>query len=549
MAKRATTIRTNQIADAAITEVELATSVAGAGLGGGAGTALSVNVDDSSIEISTDTLQIKASGVTDAMLANDYIQTSEVDGTTIEFSGGNLNVVANGIGAAELDETDTYDFSSGSVTVATPTADGEAANKGYVDGLVNGLDWKGSARLATDANSNWTSSATITFSDPTLTISGLTAGTSRGLIDGVEPVDGDRILIKDAAAASGGAAADDQYNGLWEVTGGTTTTLTLTRTTDADTDAEVTSGLAAFIEEGTNNADNGYVLTTNDPITVNTTDLTFTQFTGAGQITAGVGLTKTGNTIDLDLDTLTSAVVDVSADEIAIVDATDGSTKKEAIADVVTAIAGDGLSATSGVLALDINELTAVAVDVSADLVAIEDATDSSTKKESIADIMTAVAGDGLSATSGVLAVNVDDSTIEISTDTLQVKDLGITNGKIANDTIQEAKLNATNAPSDGQLLSYNSAGTNFTWVDPAGAAGAVEEADIQVEEFAGDDSTTAFVLSNTPLTNSMVVFINSAYGRRGAGKDYTLSGSTVTVLGDVLATGETLTVHYIIDN
>lgn len=92
-------------------DIQIASSAAGDGLGFAAGV-LSVNVDDSSIEIATDTLQVKALGITndmlagsiaDGKLAQDYIQTSEVDGTTIEFSGGNLNVVANGINDTHID--------------------------------------------------------------------------------------------------------------------------------------------------------------------------------------------------------------------------------------------------------------------------------------------------------------------------------------------------------------------------------------------------------------------------------------------------------------
>ena len=61
-----------KVADAGITETQLHTSVAGAGLAGGGGTVLSVTVDDSSIEINSDALRVKASGVTNAMLANDW---------------------------------------------------------------------------------------------------------------------------------------------------------------------------------------------------------------------------------------------------------------------------------------------------------------------------------------------------------------------------------------------------------------------------------------------------------------------------------------------
>ena len=73
----------------------------------------------------------------------------------------------------------------------------------------------------------------------------------------------------------------------------------LTRTPDADVFSELTGGAFTFVEEGTANADNGYVLTTNGTPTLGTTAITFEQFSGAGQISAGAGLTKTGNTIDV----------------------------------------------------------------------------------------------------------------------------------------------------------------------------------------------------------------------------------------------------------
>ena len=106
MAQRITAIFADQIADDALgdgvrknsgddTKLEVAVKT---------GTALSfdtgelqVAVDGSSIEISGSALQIKAGGVSDAMLAEDYIQTTEVDNATIEFNGGTLNVVTDGI--------------------------------------------------------------------------------------------------------------------------------------------------------------------------------------------------------------------------------------------------------------------------------------------------------------------------------------------------------------------------------------------------------------------------------------------------------------------
>ena len=111
-----------------------------------------------------------------------------------------------------------------------------------------------------------------------------------------------------------------------------------------------------------------------------------------------------------------------------------------------SSVAGDGLAHSSGVLSLDLNELTAATVDVSADSVPIIDGT--ATRKESIADIVTAVAGDGLSASSGVLAVGVDDSSIETNSDALRVKAGGVTNamlaGSIANSKLSNSAVTVT---------------------------------------------------------------------------------------------------------
>src|SRR4029079_6844472 len=99
-------------------------------------------------------------------------------------------------------------------------------------------------------------------------------------IDGVSVIAGDRVLVKDQSTGS--------QNGLYLAASGA-----WSRATDADASAEVTGGLAVWVNEGTANADTGWVLTTTDPITVGSTSLAFTQFSGLGQVTAGAGLTKT----------------------------------------------------------------------------------------------------------------------------------------------------------------------------------------------------------------------------------------------------------------
>ena len=85
--------------------------------------------------------------------------------------------------------------------------------------------------------------------------------------------------------------------------------------TDADANAEVTSGMFTFVTEGTVNADSGFVLTTDGSITVGTTALAFAQFSGAGQITAGAAMSKTGNTLDVEVDNQT---IEVSSDALRI---------------------------------------------------------------------------------------------------------------------------------------------------------------------------------------------------------------------------------------
>jgi hypothetical protein len=164
--------------------------------------------------------------------------------------------------------------------LATPTADTDAATKAYVDAARSGLDPKDSVRAATTAN---------------ITLSGTQT------IDGVSVVAGNRVLVKNQSTASA--------NGIYVVAAGA-----WSRATDADTSAEVTAGMFCFVAEGTTNADTGWVLTTNDTITLGTTALDFVQFSGAGQITAGAGMTKTGNT--LDVATASSARIVVNTDSI-----------------------------------------------------------------------------------------------------------------------------------------------------------------------------------------------------------------------------------------
>ena len=123
---------------------------------------------------------------------------------------------------------------------------------------------------------------------------------------------------------------------------------------------------------------------------------------------AGVGLSAASGVMALDLNELTGAEIAVNVDSIAFIDNTDNTTKKESIADLVAAMAGSGLAASAG--QLSIAAVDAADIDVSADSIRFTDASDSGiTKTESIADLMTAAAGAGIAAASGVLSVDIDE--------------------------------------------------------------------------------------------------------------------------------------------
>jgi len=156
--------------------------------------------------------------------------------------------------------------------LADPTADADAANKGYVDGVAQGLDVKDSVVATTTANG---------------TLS--TAFANGQSIDGVTLQTGDRILIKNQSTAS--------QNGIYNVNASGAPS----RATDMATGANA-AGAFVFVEQGTTNAENGFVCTSDTgSAVVGTNNLTFAQFSGAGQIIAGDGLDKSGNELSVDL--------------------------------------------------------------------------------------------------------------------------------------------------------------------------------------------------------------------------------------------------------
>jgi hypothetical protein len=169
-------------------------------------------------------------------------------------------------------------------SLADPQNPQDAATKSYVDAVRTGLDVKESVRVATTANVNLSNA--------------LENGDE---IDGITLVTGDRVLVKNQTTAS--------QNGIYVVQA----TGAAVRATDFDSTAEVSAGAFTFVEEGTTNADSGWVVTTDGTITVGTDAIAFAQFSGAGQVTAGSALTKTGNTLDVAVDNVT---IEVTSDAL-----------------------------------------------------------------------------------------------------------------------------------------------------------------------------------------------------------------------------------------
>jgi hypothetical protein len=194
--------------------------------------------------------------------------------------------------------------------LADPTADADAANKGYVDGVAQGLDIKDSCTAATTGN---------------ITIA--TAFNNGDTLDGVSLSTNDRVLVKDQSSAS--------ENGIYIVGSSPARADDLAAGADA-------AGMFTFVEKGTVNADNGFVCTSDKgSAVVGTNNLSFAQFSGAGQITAGDGLDKSANTLSVDLKSngglvieSTEIAVDLAASSItgtlAIGDGGTGSTSASA---------------------------------------------------------------------------------------------------------------------------------------------------------------------------------------------------------------------------
>jgi len=295
------------------------------------------------VDVSPGALTASKALVADGTSTIDTLKTNafHLSGVQVTSSAAELNLL-DGITAIDTDLS--------TVAGTHTTLVSALAAKTYIDNTRSGLEVKDSVGAATTANLTATYSNGTLGVGATLTNSGSQAAI---VIDGVTLTTNDRVLVKDQTTAT--------QNGVYipTVLGNGSTNWVLTRTTDCDTAVEFNSGVFFFVEKGTENADNGFVMSQDTAITFGSTNITFSQFSGAGQITAGNGLAKTGDTLLVN----TGTGITITSDNVVIDTAWAG---QAAITTVGTIATGTwnatAISATKGGTGINTSSATGVGI-------------------------------------------------------------------------------------------------------------------------------------------------------------------------------------------
>ena len=361
----------------------------------------------------------------------------------------------NSVGPTQIDEDATYDFSSGTVSVATPSADAHAATKAYVDSQVGDGFQAGDGININTATSPDTISVDLA-TNPGLQFSSnkldLKLEANKGLSKGAN---GLAIVLK---SESGGTISVDS------------------------------SGL--FIDDG------------------------------------AISNAKLANS--------TISGVALGANLNALTPATNGG---------VLFSSYNGSSAV-GDLQLDISDLAAAAVNVGADSIAIYDADADATGKETIADLATAQAGNGIAATSGVFAVDLDGSTLSVGASGVKIADGGVDTTQLANDAVEAGKI------ADGAVDATATLADDI--VSPAKLTFGARQ-----DVFSPDGSTSAFDLNNevdSIFDNFVLAYRNGLLQKKVASSpsddsEYTVStsgGTTTITFGSNINSSDALEVRYL---
>ena len=275
-----------------------ATALTNSNLSGSAAIS-NANLANPTLTLGSSTLTLGATTTDIAGLTSLVVDDITINGQTVQTTASNKDINLSPHGTGTVIVPSGYEDRAGFQSQSL-------ANKAYVDQVAQGLDTKPSCRVGTTANLSATYSNGTAGVGATLTNSGSQAALT---IDGVTLSASDRVLVKDQTNAA--------HNGIYVVTtvGSGSANWVLTRATPEDQPAELSGGAFVFVEEGTANGDNGYVFTHNGLPTFGTTDLDVAQFSGAGQVIAGAGLVKSGNTVDTNPD---NSSIEVASDQLRV---------------------------------------------------------------------------------------------------------------------------------------------------------------------------------------------------------------------------------------
>ena len=275
-----------------------ATALTNSNLSGSAAIS-NANLANPTLTLGSSTLTLGATTTDIAGLTSLVVDDITINGQTVQTTASNKDINLSPHGTGTVIVPSGYEDRAGFQSQSL-------ANKAYVDQVAQGLDTKPSCRVGTTANLSATYSNGTAGVGATLTNSGSQAALT---IDGVTLSASDRVLVKDQTNAA--------HNGIYVVTtvGSGSANWVITRATPEDQPSELSGGAFVFVEEGTANGDNGYVFTHNGLPTFGTTDLDVAQFSGAGQVIAGAGLVKSGNTVDTNPD---NSSIEVASDQLRV---------------------------------------------------------------------------------------------------------------------------------------------------------------------------------------------------------------------------------------
>ena len=275
-----------------------ANSLTNANLSGSAAIS-NANLENPTLTLGSSTLTLGATTTDIDGLTSLIVDDITINGQTITTTAGNKDITLTPHGTGTIIVPSGYEDRAG-------FTNNSLANKMYVDQVAQGLDTKPSCKLATTTNLSATYSNGSAGVGATLTNSGTQAVL---VLDSTAANLNDRILVKDQTTRT--------QNGIYTVTsvGSASTNWVLTRATPEDQPSELSGGAFVFVEEGVSNANNGYTFTHTGAPTFGTTNLDVSQFSGAGQITAGAAMSKDGNQLDVEVD---NSSIEVSSDALRV---------------------------------------------------------------------------------------------------------------------------------------------------------------------------------------------------------------------------------------